>query len=789
MFKFYIKSAFRNIRRYKAYSTVIIGGFAVGITVFLLISFFVRNELSYDRFNKNVNRIYRLERVDYPLIVPGSAPILRKSFPEIESVARVIVRENNVLKNLNSKQSIATRMLFTEPSFFNIFSYKIKYGNSLNPLQSQSSILLFQKTARKFFPFVDNPIGKSLQFPQFAKDFSLTGIISDPHNSHLDVGAILPLSALEEFLKSDFDNDLTDNFSMVYILVRENTDPHTLEKKINQTFSKIKTLYGMPPFLLRPLKDIYFSKISSVLYSGERGNYNLLKVFNLVGIIIIILVTINFINLGIARACLRAREVGVKKVVGEDRKGMIFQFLVETQIIVFIAFFISLILIEILLPIINALFQLKLIPLYIFDFPTFIILIGSIVFIGLVAGIIPAFYLSSFQPALVLKAGQFKISAPALFRKILTVFQFIIASILIFSTIIIYMQLNFMKNQNLGFRKENVIVVPINRDFTSTWLRFKKELLTIPGVNNASYSLHYPGENWFFFTFPNPKKPKYIRFNSIDPDYFKTMGITFLQGRNFSFDNKSDTANIYQSNPPPTNVILNESCARMLRVKHTPTRLDASRLLEGWTVIGIIKDFNYNSLHFPILPAGFVLDPNLFKYINIRISPSLNPLVLSHIDRIWYKYSPHFPFHYLFLDEFFNRQYAKDERMARIFSIFTILAFFIAAVGIFSMTSFIVSQRTKEIGIRKVHGARTIEIFFMVIGVFFRWVITANLLAFPVAYLIMKSWLRNFAFHIQITPFPFFLSLLAALIVVLITVSYQIMKIAMANPVHSLRYE
>ena len=789
MFKFYLKSAYRNLSRNKEYTAVIMFGFIIGLYILQVMMLYITNEWSYDQFNQKRDRIYRLEKKSYPMIPAGIVTIFKGKIPGIENTLRIQTLQSLLIetsdKNSRVPKLLLDRVLLAEPSIFSFFSYKAIYGDLHTAFNNEYSIVITHSVSRRIFGNSD-PIGKKVRFKGINSDFTITAVISDVKQSHLEFQAIFPFTFVKKFLGQEYDLDIGDHRTLVYLLLQKNANPERIRQLIIQNTPRI-TGDEIETFRLNPLKYVYFNTIPSVLYSGKTGNLKFLRIFSLSTLFILIMVCINFINFNLARVRLRAREAGLKKIIGESPFGLILQFLIEAQIIILIAEIISLLLIELTLPLLNSFFDMELSiqsTLTISMLPFFFLIVFLF---GICSWIFPALYYAAFKPLSVYKTQYSPHSLTYFIRKVLVIFQFTIAGILIITSILGILQLNFVKNQPLGFNYKNVITMIVNAETYPKTPQFIKELACVPHVEKVSASAYYPGEDWFGFYYKQNNRNYLVRINGIDPQYFDLMQMKLISGRNFSYTNPEDISdfNSFQS----FKLIMNETCARLFNVRRFYQKLKGDHTFNNSVVIGIVQDFHFQSLHYPVMPVAFIWDPTFYRKINVRIAPVDIHRTIRNIHNIWIKYSPDFPFEFIFLENYFNQQYQKDDLLIKLLFSLAITGFFIAGMGIYGVTSFIILQRTKEIGIRKVNGASVPNIIILFLSQFVKWVLVANLIAFPVSYIIMEKWFSAFTLHISFSILPYIYALFIALIVVIVTVGYQVLKVARSNPVQSLRHE
>jgi putative ABC transport system permease protein len=664
-------------------------------------------------------------------------------------------------------------------------------GDPQTALNAAYSVVITEDMAKKYFG-EDNPLGKVLNINN-QSDFTVTGVVKNvPHNSHFIFDMLCSFQTYAQNNKWDMQNWLSIN-NYTYILLKQGDDAEQLEQKFpemieNRAGALLKYAKGEMVLSLQPLTSIH---LHSNLMQEVSGNSNIIYVyiFSAIALFILAIACINFMNLSTARSANRAQEVGLRKVLGADRGKIVRQFLGESVLYSLLSLIVAFILVDLALPLFRSLSGIELSIDYAENLWLLPGLVALAVFVGLIAGSYPAFFLSAFQPVRVLK-GLFETGPTSnRFRSALVIVQFAISIILIVGTIIVSSQLNFMKNRRLGFHKEQIVAIPISDESTSESLRpLKQELKNHTGILSVTASSHVPGQTTYF----NPFIPEgfsleqmhYMGELYIDPDFIPTMGIEIVAGRNFSADLKTDASQ---------SVIINETAVKKFGwdnpLSKTIQELTMSQKLRKYTVIGVVKDFHMESLRKQITPLFIGCTTHILNSLSVRIKPENIPETISFLRTKMKQIDPLRPFEYAFLDDSFDAQYRAEERLSRVFSYFSILAIFIASLGLFGLASFTAEQRTKEIGIRKVLGASVGGIVLLLSKEFTKWVLVANVIAWPIAYFSLRLWLQGFAYRTNLTLAAFVLSAAISIFVALLTVSYQAIKTAIANPVDSLRYE
>jgi putative ABC transport system permease protein len=793
MIKSYLITAFRNISRNFGYSLINFIGLSVGICLFILINLFVINEYSFDKFNENYNRIYRFEEGDAESVNLPSAMGLDAQdwYPEIEKVVRFKSWGSQVFHHEATTFKIPQIML-ADSSFFDVFTTQFVKGDPETAFEVANSIILTERIAKIFFGN-DDPINQIIKTTG-GFELVVKGVIKEFPNFHIQIDALIPFNILGVINNKEYLRSYGTWQFQTYFLLPEVFDVQNLENKLEERFTKRweEYLKGETMNLtLRPLKDVYFADHSQYDFGIIHGNKNNVKLFFAIGIFIIFIACINFINLTTAKASSRATEVGMRKVLGGFKRQLVFQFLSESILITIISFLIAITLVQALLPFYNNLIQKDLSLINSVD-PMFVVLsLSGSILIGVIAGLYPSFYLTAFNPTRVLKGEKTKGKSAAFFRKILIVIQFTISIALIASTITVQKQISFLKKKDMGFNKENIITIGLNPNINSQKDAFKQSLLNHPEVLNVSYSSSNitSASNTESFDFNSDGESTSIQLHSIDPAYFDLYEIELIEGRNFNFDNKAD----YQKK-----IILNEEAVKKAGLKlgevagtifHRDSWYFTALPSKECEIIGVVKNFHYRSLHETIGPQGLVWNGDWHGTVNIKIQTENIQGTIALIEKIFEKFSENVPFEYTFVEEEIDNLYKSDNRLGKFFRYFSVIAIIIAMLGLFGLAAFIAESRTKEIGIRKSLGSSSRSIIFMISKEFIKWVLVANLFAIPIAYYGMNKWLQTFAFKIRITPDIFILSALISIFIALVTVFYQSFKAARSNPADALRYE
>ncbi len=791
MFKNYLKIAFRNIKRHKGYSFINIAGLAVGLAAVILLLLYVQFELSFDRYHENADHIYRVAGQRVGSNKPSSvmpaplAPAMMAEFPEVVSATR-FYGLNNVYISYGDKNFFEDKFFFTDAETFDIFSLELVKGNPQTSLSDPYSIILSETMAEKYFGDVD-PMGKTIIF-RGTHDFKVTGILKNmTENSHFTMNFVVPFEAVPK-INRRYDPESWGAFSFnTYFLLRENADPDVLQEKflpllekyIGQEVSKEIRIF------FQPLTRIH-------LYSNTTGEISktadirILYLLSSIAFLILVIACINYMNLATARSVQRSREIGVRKVVGANRSQLIKQFLGESMLLTTLALGLAIVISVIFLPSFNALVGRNLNFDILHNTQFLFWLLGLVGFVGLFAGSYPALTISAFKPAIIL-GNRFGGSKRSMIRYVLVIIQFMISIILIFATLVVNNQLDFIRNKDMGFEKDQIIIVDIrNRNIRNNLDAIKNELKRNPNILSVSSSYFLPNltdmatlANW-----PGKLKEKKqeIYINFIDEDFVNLYTIEIVQGRNFSRDFLSDSKGAFLLNETAVKAIGWESALGKELTHYIGRRTGK--------IVGVLKDFHMNPLHQQIEPLCYDLNPGSANTaLSVKIRGNHIQQIVPFIRETMAKFAPNYPFEYRFFDDIFDMAYKLERKISIVFSLFSILAISIASLGLLGLASFTTEQRTKEIGIRKVLGATVNRIIIMLSCEFIKWVLIANIIAWPIAYFSMNRWLQSFAYKINIGILTFIISALVALIISAITVIYQALKAARSNPVEALKYE
>ncbi len=796
MFKNYMQIAWRNLKRHKAYSFINITGLAIGLACCVMIMLWIQNELSYDRYHQHADDIYRVARDITEGTLQGQkaittspplAPALRDGFPEIVEVTR-IARRGDRLFSYGQSHFLERDFFFADNSIFKIFTFSFIKGDKTTALNIPNSLVISESMAEKYFGDED-PIGKIIILDE-KTDFVVTGVIREmPSNSHFVANIILPFETIAKIEGIDLSNWGWNGF-YTYVLLHPNANRDALESKFETMLQEYQRqgfyFLRRERLFLQPLKSIHLQSH----FRGEISpniHVSTLILFGTIAFLILLIACINYMNLVTARSSFRLREIGTRKVVGAHQSQIAKQFLGESIFAALFSLGISIILVELFLPLFNR-FAGRQLALdggsFIRILPAILILV---LFVGLIAGSYPAFYLSSLNPINVLKGSTGIRPKRSRLRNALVVFQFSISIILIFATLQVKDQLHFIRNKEMGYDRDHIVILTmIDSEARKRLLALKEELKRNPEILNISSSQFLPNDvrsstwiNW-------PTKPEGlvipIHAGEVDYDFIDLYGIEIVQGRNFSREFSSDRNGAF---------LINESAMKALGPEfHLGMDFGHWGSPESsGKVVGVMKDFHFLSLHEEIKPLYLFLNPDVNWRLSIKIRGGNIRETLQFMGETMKKFSPHYPFEYRFFDEEFNRVYQTEQKIESIISIFALIAIFIACLGVFGLAAFTAEQKTKEIGIRKVLGASVSEIVYLLTRDLIRWVVLANIIAWPVAFYAMQRWLQNFAYRTNISAATFILSGLLALCIAVSTFSFQTFKAAAANPVDSLRYE
>jgi putative ABC transport system permease protein len=790
MFKNYLITTWRNITRHKGYSFINITGLALGMTCCIVIAIYLQFELSFDSFHKNGNRIFRLVERQFfegqeEKNLGQSTPWMGETLLEYPDVSKAVnfVNMGSIWTRYKDEMIEIPRVLITDPDIFEVFSFKLLQGDPQTALLEPNTVVITEDTAQRIFKEED-PVGKILKGPD-SKDYKVTGVSENvPENSHLQFDMLVSIT---EMRNQPVDWDNYDHYSPTYILLEQNADPKTLESKLLGHTQKYFRLNADHVSLhLQPLRDIHlYSKHIMWEINWQKGDIMYVYFFSIIMVFILLIACINFINLSTARSVSRAREVGVRKVIGASKLQLVRQFIGESLFFSLCALFFAMMIVWTIIPVIENILGFDMSQSYLNNW---IVVAGTLFFLigaGGLAGVYPAFILSSFRPVVVLKSAFSKEKRSAGLRKILVMVQFVVSIILILSTIVVSKQLVYMQNRDTGFNKSQVVTLPMTEKMQQHFDAIRGDLLENPKIHGITASTRKLGtplwRNEILFEGKNPKEKWISPYMAVDYDFLSFYGIELLEGRDFSpkFADDSNSRSYIINNTLAKQIGWEDPLGQKFRIEH----------LDWGKVIGVVKDFNFRSLHHRIEPVAFYIYRPWLFYMSVRIGTEDMSQTLEYLEEKLKPYQSEQPFLYSFLDEDFAQLYGNEEKSRSIFGIFSLLAIIISCLGLFALASFTAEQKTKEIGIRKILGSSVLDIIVMLSWRFIKWVVLANIIALPVAWYVMNRWLRNFAYRIQIGIDILLLASGLALLIAIASVVYRVFRAATANPVDSLRYE
>ncbi len=801
MIKNYFKIAWRNILKNKSLFIINILGLGIGIASCLLILLFVTDELSYDNFHDKSKDIYRVvfkakingELIKEAVVMPPVAQTLVNDFPEVKEATR-FRKITNPKVTFNNHSYRDGKFAYVDPNFFNVFSFPIIKGNKTNPLSEPNTIVLTEEEAYKYFGDSD-PIGRTLNIDDL--QFRVTAIIAKiPDNSHFHFDLFASMLGHQDakstsWMKSDFYS---------YLVLKKGTNPKNLEAKLPAVIEQymgpqMKAEIGMSytdftkdgeiGLFLQPLTEIHLnSDFSSASTLEQGGDYKSVYIFSIVALFMLLLACVNFMNLATASATKRAKEVGIRKVLGSKKKQLVYQFLTESFIATAISMFLAITLVIVFLPLFNELSDKSLSIRHLLNLKTISALFFLMLLISFLAGVYPAFYISSFKPITALKS---KFASPEKnkgVRSSLVVFQFVISAGLILATIIVEQQMDFIQNKNIGYNKEQLLVLRDAYFLGNNQEAFKNQLLNDPSVARVTKTSFAPAgitDHNSTGIYVNQKFERKVNIYNIDEQYIPTMGMELIAGRNFSKDFGTDSLS----------VIVNETTVKKLgfgkQALGKPITVDENGVKKTLTITGVVKDFHYRSLHQKIDPLIMLNKP--YGGFIVKTKTADMSKLISRIATIWNDYNVEEPFSYSVLDDAYNSTYLREQRMGIILSIFAILTIFIACLGLFALVTFSTEQKVKEIGIRKVLGSSVVQIVGMLTKEFIKLVVISFLIAFPIGFYLMHKWLQDFAYRIEIHWSVFLFAGFITTTIAFLTISLRSIKAANANPIQSLKTE
>ncbi|MBN2763011.1 MAG: ABC transporter permease [Bacteroidales bacterium] len=805
----FFKVALRILYKYKSYTLVNILALATGLSCSIIIFLYAEYEYSFDRFHRNAKNIYRIgirgnvsgNKLNHAVTAAPLAPTLEKEFPEIKRAVRVgrfgawLVRYDKIKFNEDN-------IIFADSAFFNLFSFPLIAGDPSIVLSKPESIVLSKKAAQRYFGTEKNVLGKKLRIENDSTYYEVTGIMEDiPHNSHIHFDMVASLSTLYKYLHHD--SWIMNNF-YTYLQVEEGADKKLLKEKLNGLVEKyvepayyeminlekneIKGINDRYEFVLQPLLDIHLKSDFEVELEPA-GNIQYVYIFTSIALLILIVACINFMNLATATTANRAREVGIRKIAGSDKKVLIRQFLTESLLITFLSLVMALLFAELLLPLFNQYINLHLSLSQLATPKGLLWLFALVTIVGLFAGLYPAFFLSSFDPIVVMRTWLRHGSSSNFLRTGLVFFQFFVAIAILTMTFIIYAQFNFTMNKNLGFNKENLVVIRRPDGLKKNLDNYRNAILINEQVLQATNTLSLPGNivnsNTFYLENTSPEENYHLTFHLVNYDFLNTYDIKLSEGRFFDPIVSTDSSAC----------VINETAARIVGLKDPIGKklvmlYSKSGETMKFEIIGVVKDFNFQPLENPVgALIMFLIHGNPEGYLTVKISSRDKEQTINFLQSEWEKFTSDYPFVYFFLDDHLKEHYLDIRKTARIFLILSVIAVFIACLGLFGLVSYTTSQRTREIGIRKTMGASILRLFLLQLREILLLIAFSSVLAWGLVYFIAVSWLREFYYHIPLTPVYFLMAMVIVLLIAILTVSRQTYMAAGINPGQAIRYE
>ena len=787
MIRNFFNVALRNLIRNKSASFIKIISLSVGMICFAIISLFVFHELSFDRFHNDPDQVFRIvkdfvdrngSRIPDATTPPAFAPAIQKEIPEVAYSTRIFPSwGRKYLIQHNDKRTYEEKVVRIDSSFFDVFTFSFVKGDKKTATANPNFIILTESTAKRIFGD-DNPMGKPLKLDigSNGTDFFVSGIVQDvPETSHFNFDFLI---SVRSFQYPQLDSDWGFYNFYTYVRLHPNADPEAFKMKVQPVFKKHNPDNNTESYTQK-LTDIHL-KSNLKWELSTNGDYSYIRILSIIAIFTVLLAAINYINLVTAQSAKRAKEVGIRKVSGGSKRTLIMQFLFESLIMALVATIVSIAIVESILPAMKNLLnsELSFFGSESTNVLWLVLCVGLVT--GLIAGLYPALYISSFKPVNILKGTLAGFAGDSFLRKGLVTFQFVISTVLIIGTFVISSQINFVRNKKLGFDEDNLLLIHNVGNLSN-----KKSLIdeirktkNVGGVGAADGVIG--GQNWTTGAQAKGQENELLlNLLFIDHDFLEVMGVHFIDGRNFSPDNQADSSAI----------ILNETALSHLGIKGDAIGRKINTMDTVYTVVGVIEDFHFTSFHEPIKPFGFFLSDSRPHKLFVKIDGKNTGESIDAIRSLWTKHIPDMPFEFTFQDEQVAKLYASEVKFQKLFSNFTILAILIACLGLFGLSAYTAQLRTKEIGIRKVLGASVFGVTRLLSKEFLKLVMLAVGLSIPIAWYAMREWLQNFAYHVELKTWMFVVSALTAVGIALITVCFQSVKAAMANPVDSLRNE
>jgi putative ABC transport system permease protein len=785
MIKEYFTLMWRKAKRNKIFMLINIFGLSVGIAVFILITLWVQNEFSYDKFNINFDRIYRIEIGGTLYMSSGMAPAFKNEFPEIDKSVRFAGAGPTLLTE-NDKSIMINSLIMADSTLFDIFTYKFIYGNPEEALVTPFSIVLTESTAGTLFGAID-PTGKPVKINN-QYEATVTGVIKDVRKTHMPVDAIASFVTLGKIMsQADYLNSFGTWQYPTYFLIKQGVDIEKLTEKMTKFTSELFVRNGGTAEdnqnKLVPLKDIYFHNVQFPQHL--HGNLKFVYIFLVVSVLTLVIACINFINLTIAKSSTVNREVGVKKVFGASQKQLFLQFLFESIILCLLSSLFAITIIQIILPEFNQLTGGKLSFNNYLSFNYILFYFSIVTVIGFLAGVYPAMKLSSFNPVQYLRKFGGRGISRSPFRTGLVIFQFTISIILMLSVFVVIRQLHYMGDFKTGFDIRNVIVMYTAGGVDKRRETFRNEIMAIPNIKEIAFSSAVPGETNNIEGFSYKGIEHGFPVFTVDPSFIPVVGVKITEGRNFSWERPNDRYGACILNREAVKLFgIENPVGKFLKHEYYLTTIPKNDI----EIIGVIDDYHYISPKDSVGPALFCYG-DWFNRISMKVDPANISTTMKKVENVWNKFAPGFPFEYQFLNEFYGRQYKSETTLSKILVYFAFIAILIACLGLLGLTSFLAMEKTKEIGIRKVFGATSALIIRLLSINFLKWVMVAIIIGSPFAVLAMNKWLTNFAYHTAITWWLIVLAALILLSISLCTIIFHVAKVSMTNPINALRYE
>ncbi|MGD0754815.1 MAG: ABC transporter permease [Bacteroidales bacterium] len=791
MIKNFFLITFRNIARHKGFTFINVTGLAIGLAASLLVLLWVQDEFSFEKFNANAENIYRVEedqfysgdRYHVTVTPEPSGPVWKEKIPEIKEQVRINPWLPRVLFRYDDKSFFESSVAAVDSNLLKVFTLPLSMGDPKSALNSPHSIILTQKLATKYFGNI-NPVGKTITVENQAQ-FTVTGVFKEiPGNSMLTFSSVIPYSYLKEIGMAD--KSWGNNSIFTFVQLQKVADIKSVNKKLTdivvENSPQITTKY-----VLFPLLDIHL--YGQFGFKTSNGPVVVVYIFTLIAIFVLLIACINFINLSTAKASGRGKEIGIKKVAGADQMSMIVQFMLESLLLVTIAMVFALILIGLSLGIFNNISgkSFKLADLFQMRFIISFVLIGLIA--GLVSGIYPAFYLSSFKPVTVLKGEAVSSKGGGRLRQILVVIQFTLSILIAVSAIFMYKQLKFLQNKDLGFNKDNLICIPMPENMKTKYHSLKSELEKVTLVQGVTASLWNPtmmgsnsgGASW---DGKDPAKQVLIGTNAVDYDYLKTMHMDLKSGRDFSKDFPSDIVK-----DTTGNFLINEEVVKLMGIGD-PVGKNFRFMGFSGTIIGVLKNFHFKGADQAIEPMAFALtETNYLRVILVRLTPGNIPESLKAVEKTWKEVVPEYPLAYTFIDQDYDNLFKAQARITSLLKYFTILALIIACLGLYGLSSYSAERRTNEVGIRKVMGAGSFTVMYTLSKEFLMLILISIIIAIPAGWIIVENLLKQFAYRVEMSILVFIAIALGAIIIAMLTVSFQAYKASGTNPAEALKVE